>query len=136
MYPHSVPQHANDFPGFQPVPLNNELAQNDDWDDWEEQEEQGHWAFPQANVPQPQPPQQQMEMLVLQEDGAPNSSITTTVSLSDGIWSNTHTASEEVNQGAQINPLGMGLQSILIAYQVDGEEEDFLQDYANLANIE
>ena len=44
--PHPVPQHANDFPGFQPVPLNNEPAQNEDWDDWDEQEEKGHWAFP------------------------------------------------------------------------------------------
>ena len=44
--PHAVPQHANDFPGFQPVPIQNVPAQQDDWDDWEEQEEQGHWAFP------------------------------------------------------------------------------------------
>ena len=77
-----------------------------------------------------------MEMLVLQEDGAPNSSITTTVSLSDGIWSNTHTASEEVNQGAQNNPLGMGLQNILNAYQIDGKEEGLGQDNANMPIME
>ena len=75
-------------------------------------------------------------MPVLQEDGAPTSSITTTVSLSDGIWSNTHTTSEEINQAAQINPLGMGLQNILIAYQAVGEEDDPVQHNENLAGFE
>ena len=64
--PHPIPQHANDFPGFHPAPIHNEPTQQEDWDDWEEQEEQGHWAFPQANNPQAQPPQQQMELPVLQ----------------------------------------------------------------------
>ena len=41
---HLVPQHANDFPGFQPLPVHNIDAQNEDQDAWEEQEQ--HWAFP------------------------------------------------------------------------------------------
>jgi hypothetical protein len=121
--PNHVPQHANDFPGFQPLPIHNIHAPNEDWDDWEEQEEQDqHWAFPQ---PEPFHPQQhQVEIPALPEDGAPNSSITTTVSLSDGLFSITHSASEEVNQGVPVPPIGQGLLNIALAYNAIGEEED------------
>ena len=58
------------------------------------------------------------------EEGAPNSSITTTVSLSDGLLSLTHSASEEVNQGAQAPHIGQGLLNIALAYDAVEEEED------------
>ena len=38
--PHPVPQHANDFPGFQPLPVHNVHIQNEGWDAWEEPTEQ------------------------------------------------------------------------------------------------
>ena len=121
--PHPVPQHANDFPGFQPLPDHNLNAPNEDWDDWEEQAEQGdHWAFPQPAPALPQWPQ--LEIPALPEDGAPNSCITTIVSLSDGLLSLTHSASEEVNQGVQVPPIGQGLLNIAMAYNAVGEEED------------
>ena len=70
------------------------------------------------------PQQQQVESPVQQADGHPNNSITTTVSLSDGLLSLTHSASEEVNQGVQVPPLGQGLLNIALAYNVVEEEED------------
>ena len=51
--PHPVPQHANDLPGFQPLPMQNDHDNNDEWDEWDEQEENDHWAFPQQNPPAP-----------------------------------------------------------------------------------
>lgn len=36
---HPIPQHANDFLGFQPLPVHHVHVQNEDWDDWEEPEE-------------------------------------------------------------------------------------------------
>ena len=117
-----MPQHANDFPGFQPLPNHNIHAPNEDWDDWEEQAEQeDHWAFPQPVPVLPQQPQ--VVIPALPEDGAPNSSITTTVSLSDGLLSLTHSASEEVNQGVQVPPIGQGLLNIAMAYNAVGEED-------------
>src|SRR3954466_10160552 len=65
-----------------------------------------------------------MEIPVQQDDGHPNSSITTTLSLSDGLLSLTHSASEEVNQAVQVQPMALGLLNIALAYQADDEEED------------
>ena len=99
---------------------------------WEEPEEQEqHWAFPQPNPELPQ--QQQVDIPVVPKDGAPNSNITTTVSLSDGLFSVTHSASEEVNQGVQ--PMGMGLLNIALVYNAEEEEED-LQVVGNNAENE
>ena len=121
--PHPVPQHANDFPGFQPMPNPNNNAPNEEWDDWEEHAEQEeHWAFPQPAHHHPLQPQ--VEIPVLAEEGAPNNSITTTISLSDGLLSLTHSASEEVNQGAQGPQIGQGLLNIALAYDAVEEEED------------
>ena len=36
----------------------------------------------------------------------------------------THSTSEEVNQGMQIQPMAMGLLNIAMAYHADDEEED------------
>lgn len=121
--PHPVPQHANDFPGFQPPPNHNINAPHKDWDDWEEPAEQGHhWAFPKPVPVLPQQPQ--IEIPVLPKYGAPNSSITTIVSLSNGLLSLTHSASEEVNQGIQVPLIGQGLLNIAMAYNAVVEEED------------
>ena len=70
------------------------------------------------------PLQQQVELPVQQDDGHPNSSITTTVSLSDGLLSLTHSASEEVNQAMHVQPMAMGLLNIALVYHAEDEEED------------
>ena len=72
--------------------------------------------------------QQQLEIPILPEDGAPHSGITRTVFLSDGLLSLTHSASEEVNQGAQAPQFGMGLNNIALAYQEDPEEAEPIQE--------
>ena len=132
--PHPIPQHANDFPGFQPLPNHNIHAQNEDWDAWEEQAEQEqHWAFPQPEPFQPQ--QQQVVIPVLLEEGAPNSSITTTVSIFDGLLSLTHSASEEVNQGIQATQVGQGLLNIALAYNAIEEDEEQVPQN-NLENVQ
>ena len=92
----------------------------------DEQDENIDWAFPLYS--QPAPVQQEAEIPVVPEDGAPNSSITTNVSLSDGLLSLTHSASEEVNQGAHAPLLGMGLHNIALAYQEDPEEAEPIQE--------
>lgn len=133
--PHLVPQHANDFPGFQPLPIHNIHAQNGDSNDCEEQEEQDqHSAFPQPEPIQPQ--KHQVEIPTLPEDGAPDSSITTTVSFSDSLFSITHYTREEVNQGAPVPPIGQGLLNIALAYNADGKEDDIQVAQRNVDNIQ
>ena len=74
------------------------------------------------------PQQQQVELPVQQDDGHPNSSITTTISLSDGLLSLTHSASEEVSQAMHIQPMDMGLLNVSLAYHAEDEEEDLQMD--------
>ena len=69
------------------------------------------------------------------EEGAPHSSITTTVSLSDGLLSLTHSASEEVNQGIQAPQFGQGLLNIALAYNAIEEEEEQIP-LNNLENVQ
>lgn len=75
--------------------------------------------------------EQQEEMLVEDNEAIPNSSITTTVSLSDGILSHNalggNPLNEEVNQVAIAEmqaPLGIGMQNLLQAYPPEEHEEE------------
>ena len=136
--PHPIPLNANDFPGFHHAAINNEQDHEEDWDDWEEQ---GHWAFP----PLVQVPQQVIhdEILVDDNEAIPNSSITTTVSLSEGLLSHNVVGgvngSDEVNQAAagEVAPvLGDGLHNLLQAYPPDLEEHPEIAIPAPLVNQE
>ena len=72
--PHPIPLNANDFLGFHHAAINNEQDHEEDWDDWEEP---GHWEFPQQGPQQVMDQEQQVELPLGEEDGAPGNSTTT-----------------------------------------------------------
>lgn len=143
--PHPIPQQS--FNGNNNVEDNQE-NNDEDLDEWEQdghwalQQPNNNWEHPDANQVEDQAEQEEMDVELPVHDGI--RSVTTTVSLSDGAFSNNalvdgQLPSEEVNQiqaveNVQELGLGIGMVNLMQAYH-DIEDLEHVEAHQDAANV-